>query len=248
MLKMNSIVFILLLSFSLSVVLGARKNSDNKNPSIKCDGETRKKANVCAEKLWFVGKGSRHYPENMQQLQKFCKQTTGLIKCVKDYTDVCGKGIQKQLANVMLYTVKMNQKSYCTKPSKKDEVISLSSCGNAIREQSNVCMENFLTGLGKANSVEAKHKVPQACCAFHELKSCIMKSGRTKGSPSCGDKELENLERYINAMAGNTLNLMCSEYDEESDKCTQLPPLPKDVKFSKPPSIIVGFGQLLTSL
>lgn len=131
---------------------------------VKCDDQSRKKADSCADKLWFVGKNSRKYPESDSQMQKHCKQTLNLIKCAKDYTDSCAKGVQKQLANVMLYTAKMNQKSYCAKLNKREEVISFASCGNAIRDESSVCMDQFLMDLGKANSVEeSKHKVPHAC-------------------------------------------------------------------------------------
>jgi hypothetical protein len=138
-------------------------STNNRNHEIKCDEENRIKADVCAEKLWFVGRKSRKYPENEVQMQKYCKQTTNLIKCVKDYTDQCGKEVQKQLANVMLYTVKVNQKSYCNKAAKRDEVISMSSCANSIRDQSSACMDKFLTDLGKSNTMATKHKVPEAC-------------------------------------------------------------------------------------
>jgi len=145
------------------MVCGIVKNKNKKNPKIKCDDQSQANADNCADKLWFVGKNSRKYPESEPQMLKHCKQTLNLIKCVKDFTDQCGQGVQKQLANVMLYTVKMNQKSYCTKSSKREEVISFSSCGNSIREATNKCMESFLNGLGKANSAESKYKVPQAC-------------------------------------------------------------------------------------
>jgi hypothetical protein len=75
-----------------------------------------------------------------------------------------------------------------------------------------------------------------------------MKSARDKDTAACGDRQLDNFEKYINAMAGNTLNLMCTDYEEDSDKCSQLPPLPKNSTFVKPPTIIVGFGQLLEKL
>ncbi len=72
-----------------------------------------------------------------------------------------------------------------------------------------------------------------------------MKSARNAGNNICDHKKCDDFEKYINSMSSNTLNLMCSEYEEDSDKCEKLPLLPKSTKFSKPPSIIVGFGQLL---
>ncbi|XP_054152527.1 uncharacterized protein LOC128951302 [Oppia nitens] len=224
--------------------LAAKKSSS----SVKCDDESRKKADICADKLWFVGRNSRKYPESRPQMQKHCKQTLNLIKCAKDYTDKCAKGVQKQLANVMLFTVKSNQKTYCSKAVKREEVIQFAACGNSIRDQSTTCMDNFMTSLGKANVMDQKFKIPQACCAFHTMKSCIIKAAQKKGSPSCEDKSMEAYDRYINAMAGNTLNLMCTDYEEDSDKCTKLPPLPAGAKFEKAPTIMVGFGDLLLNV
>ncbi|CAG2181276.1 unnamed protein product, partial [Oppiella nova] len=208
-----------------------------------CDDEHKIKANVCADKLWFVGRRSRKYPENEPELEKHCKQTANLIACVKDYTDVCGKETHKQLANVMLFTVKQIDKNYCTKSTKKQELMSFSACGNQIRDQSNKCMDQFMVELGKSNAFETRMKVPHACCAFHELKACIMSSARK--ARMCSEKSMDNYEKYITSMAGNTLSLMCTDYEEDSDKCQHLPHLPKGAKYSKAPSVIDGFGRIL---
>ena len=53
-----------------------------------CSREAKARADTCADKLWFVGRKSRKYPENEFELQKHCKQTTNLIKCVKHFTDM----------------------------------------------------------------------------------------------------------------------------------------------------------------
>jgi len=48
----------------------------------------------------------------------------------------------------------------------------------------------------------------------------------------------------------NAGNIICGhkKYEEDSDKCEKLPSLPKSTKLSKPPSIIIGFAQLLKLL
>ena len=131
--------------------------------NVGCTSEAKSTANTCAEKLWFVGRKSRKYPETDPELQKHCKQTSILIKCVKDYTDLCGNELHKQLANVMLFSVRTHDKSYCTKSGKKQEFMSLGVCGNHIRDQTSKCMDEFLVMLGKANAFESKFKVPNAC-------------------------------------------------------------------------------------
>ena len=128
-----------------------------------CSRDAKRMADICADKLWFVGRKSRKYPENEWELQKHCKQTTNLIKCVKDFTDLCANEGQRQLANVMLFTMRVNDKSYCTKAAKSRELMSLGVCGNQIREQTDKCMDVFLLLLGKSNAYETRFKVPHAC-------------------------------------------------------------------------------------
>ncbi|XP_054163719.1 uncharacterized protein LOC128961498 [Oppia nitens] len=215
----------------------------DKDVDLMCDDIHKTKANACADKLWFVGHRSRKYPENEPELEKHCKETANLIKCVKDYTDVCGNEVHRQLANVMLYTVKTLDRSYCTKSSKKTELMSFSVCGNHIRDQSNKCMDQFMIALGKSSAYTTKLKVPHACCAFHNLKSCIMSSAFNDNK--CNEKTVDLYEKYISSMASNTVNMMCSDYEEDSDKCQHLPHLPKGTKYSKALSVIDGFGSIL---
>ena len=235
--------------------------------STDCTKESAEKANQCAEKLWFAGRHSRKYPENNDQMNKHCKETTELIACVKDHTDRCANDIQRHLANVMLFTMKTNDKHYCGKSAKRQEFLSLGVCANQIRDQTNKCMERFLLMLGKSNKYQTKYKVPFACwyviniifinynltnsyllmtfSSFHELKQCIVKSAHNLNSDHCSDSSTESLEKYLNALSINTLNLMCNEYEEESDKCQSIPKLAKGVKYSRALNIIDGFGNIL---
>ena len=82
-------------------------------------------------------------------MTKHCKETTELIACVKDHTNRCGNELQKQLANVMLFTMKTNDKLYCSKSAKRQEFLSFGVCANKIRDQSNKCMEKFAVNARK---------------------------------------------------------------------------------------------------
>ena len=131
--------------------------------SSDCSKEVIEKANTCAEKLWFAGRHSRRFPESSEQLTKHCKETTELIKCVKDVTDRCGNEMHRHLANAMLFTMKSTEKTYCSKAVKQKEFLSLGVCGNHIRDQSSKCMDRFLLSLGKANRYDNRYKIPYSC-------------------------------------------------------------------------------------
>ena len=81
--------------------------------------------------------------------------------------------------------------------------------------------------------------------SFHELKQCIVRSAHNLHSEQCSEHSMESLEKYLNALSINTLNLMCNEYEEDSDKCQSIPKLSKGVKYSRALNIIEGFGNIL---
>lgn len=80
------------------------------------------------------------------------------------------------------------------------------------------------------------------------MKQCIMDAADKAGSKVCSDNAKNLYDQYITNMAGNTLQLMCSDYDEESDKCQRVVKMPYDKAASKPSeSLLKAFGDLLLS-
>ena len=79
--------------------------------------------------------------------------------------------------------------------------------------------------------------------SFFQLKTCVLKS--TKRQSKCTQTKRQQLERYIDAMAGNTVNLICGQYDQDSDRCMRLPALPSGPQIYRATDIINGFGRLL---
>jgi len=78
------------------------------------------------------------------------------------------------------------------------------------------------------------------------MRHCITNAAEKAGKDICTPKAIDIFEQYIGSMAGNTLELMCSEYDSESDKCASVKKLTFDTKKAKTPkSILNAFGDLL---
>lgn len=87
---------------------------------------------------------------------------------------------------------------------------------------------------------------PLLYSAFNRMKACISAEADKAGKEVCADKPKELFEHYIDQMAGNTMELMCSDYDETSDKCTRVLKMPFNQSKAKPPnSLLRAFGDLL---
>lgn len=132
---------------------------------IVCNEESLHKADLCGEKLFFVGRNARLFPTNEEGMNKYCSQTPNLVQCVKKYTDKCAHNdIQKNLANVMLYTARSHNKNICGSKTKRGQMVAMSRCANAIRKKSTDCMEKMLKEYGNALGLkEQRYRVPYAC-------------------------------------------------------------------------------------
>ena len=66
-------------------------------------------------------------------------------------------------------------------------------------------------------------------------------------APNCDAKASEQFDHYVTQMAGNSIQLMCTEYDADSDKCERVLQLQFDQDNVKvPASLLKAFGNLIT--
>ncbi|XP_054153423.1 uncharacterized protein LOC128952112 [Oppia nitens] len=231
-----------LVLFSVDVTYGARSAAGP-----QCTEVHRLKANRCAEQLFFVGRNSRQIPETEVQLQKHCTETGPLMRCVTDFSNRCRQGLHRTMSTVMVATVKFNNKNYCMMTEKSQELMAMATCSNVIKSETNQCLDVFLLALGRANHAHRRHRIPHGCCAYYQMKTCVLNEAAKHNIPGgrCTGHRVEYVERYMNSMAGNTLNLMCGDYDEDSDRCQKLSPLPTDADIEPAESIFAGFGKLI---
>ncbi|KAH7639206.1 hypothetical protein DERF_005839 [Dermatophagoides farinae] len=221
--------------------------SSSSSSTLTCTETNLANADLCGEKLFFVGKNSRPFPVNETELNDYCNETIQLIKCVRKFTEQCAKNSeQKQLANVMLYTVRSLHRSTCGSKTKRLQLLHMSSCVNSLRKQSSHCMNQMLIRFGQALGLQQQNnRIPYGCCSFHRMKSCVLEHAERQPK-YCDSKSIEYFDQYISNMAGNTLQLMCSDYDGDSDRCQRINRLSYDIsKIILPKSILKAFGNLL---
>lgn len=141
----------------------SHKSKDSEK--IICNQAALDKADLCGEKLFFVGKNARLFPTTDSESDKYCSQTLSLVQCVKKFTDKCATNeLQRNLANVMLYTVRSHHKGVCGSKSKKSTLMTMAKCANSIRKKSTECMNKMLIEFGQAMVMkDGKYRIPYAC-------------------------------------------------------------------------------------
>lgn len=121
----------------------------------------------CIEKLILFGRGSRKWPESQKQLKEYCRKTESFMHCLKDYSVKCAKGIKRQASKLLLSNVEKNNRKICSnnKSENKTEVdlVQLAPCANLVRNETKICMENYLTGMAKIRFIAENLKVSYLC-------------------------------------------------------------------------------------
>lgn len=170
------------------------------------------------------------------------------LKQVTNYVVNCLPEYATKTANILVYTTRAQTKQLCNKPSKRlSNLLEAAQCANDAITGFQSCNLRFIDALLGAETVKShKLRLPIACCNFHEMKKCFWDKGQDYAK--CNDQKLANIDKFVEALTGNLLGVVCSDYDEDSDKCAKVvdeltPKRPKGVR--RPKSFFLPLIRLL---
>jgi len=55
-----------------------------------------------------------------------------------------------------------------------------------------------------------------------EWKTCTIDVYKSIGSPVCSESTIEGFDQYISRGSLDAINIFCSEYNDETDKCKEI--------------------------
>lgn len=202
------------------------------------------------QKLVLIGDPKFVFPESRDEMNIHCKNVTRYEKCIKDYSQNCLETFPRQVTGILAFGIAKTNKGYCTNQRRKDSYIAFGKCANFVKPNTDKCMFNYIDNLqGIENYPDNKLKIPLACCNFFVLKDCILNLIQ-KNPQRCTDANYVEIERIIDGYAVDTLNLLCNDYTEDSDKCGKLlPQTPKKLATQKRlKSLLPPFISILASV
>lgn len=241
------ISLIVLLSLSLILCDGVNAQSSDKTSSKACDRNTRKRVDELLAKVTTYGNSGRKFPENNDQLPKYCNDSKALVENIEGLNKKCLEGLSKRVLTVSIFTVKSVIRQLCRKSNKLlPEYFEAAKCINSAHNPVGKCFTRSIDQLLGMQFADEKQKIPMACCEVPRLRSCMEES--QKDIDFCTEKNIEATNRFIDSIIGNSVNLLgCGEYLDSSDKCGKLV-VPKKKKSQKrPKSLIMAFLALIES-
>ena len=181
----------------------------------------------------------------------YFSETKALVKNVESYIKKCTKSLSKQLFSVYIFTIKSQLNQLCKKDSKRrQEMLESSKCVNSAKQAFAQCVDRTIDHLQRIKLVDDNKKIPHLCwsvamnnlifqgnylwvCSseYHDNKACNAEGARKSGQ--CTEENLEAIDRFVDSVAGNSLNLLCGDFQEVTDKCKNIGKLPQNVKNPK---------------
>ncbi|XP_054164469.1 uncharacterized protein LOC128962140 [Oppia nitens] len=229
-----TIIIITTIGNHIVVVSGQQTTTpnNNNNNSIPCNKNGEKQVDALLARVLTFGDSGREFPESQDQIPAFCNETQLLVKSVEQYVKKCTKTqLSKQLFSVYVFTIKSQLTQLCkTKPTQRlRDMLSASKCVNRAKPVFTKCVQRTVDHLQRIRLLASDTmKIPHLCCEYNTNKQCN-REGSAKIT-DCTDRDMEIVDRFVDSVAGNSMNLLCGDYDESSDKCKSLPKLPKNIK------------------
>lgn len=121
---------------------------------------------------------------------------------------------------MILFGVSKTNKAYCRSAKRKNAFISFGSCANKVNEKWTTVIEKANREFhGAAIYENVKLRIPLACCIYHKYRQMV---AHIMEEENCEEKAIAEADKVMDSYGRDGLNLLCSDYEPDSDKCEQI--------------------------
>jgi len=207
----------------------------------------------------FGPRATRRFPETYQETMIYCRDITRIVAQTEQFFKECYEKSIRDYAQILIYTTKRNLRKYCGKKGSKvvKEMLKLAPCANKhiknVRANSAPmkCMIAYINATSELIHIkEDKIKIPHACCFFQEGIKC---AEEFLTSIPCMRAHVPTLMEYFRTGTGSITELVCGEYNDQTDACERLgrPPTPTEKHESKryltPTSLLIDLIESMSA-
>ncbi|OTF74229.1 hypothetical protein BLA29_002869 [Euroglyphus maynei] len=154
---------------------------------------------------------NRRYPVKREEVKQFCDESGRHLESLDKFSKECYTSDVRNMAKIFVYSNKRAMKIYCgnnggrRKFKRLQKLLSIAPCLNSYLNQDKyeytIHSFSYFVDLMKCFD----HQLSKLSCATEELR-----------------EEFANLVRLLN---GDTINVSCGDYNEQTDRCDHLKPL-----------------------
>ncbi|XP_054155299.1 uncharacterized protein LOC128953803 [Oppia nitens] len=190
---------------------------------LSCTKSSLDKLDNIFAKLVIIGDSDRKFPKKIEDLPMFCNASLEMIKIVDQYNQRCNKQLNKQVMSLSVHTARTQMANVCKSGKKQDQLMAAFPCATKSNKSVNKCMTRLIDAMiGAQNLQNDKLKIYMIIIALSHAPPGAMTRQKV-------------------------LNLLCGDYEEDSDKCRTMK-TPKRLKSQKrTKSFFLPLTQLLDS-
>ena len=219
--RLYSVIILFTSIFICFVAISQVSAAQRTNNKRKCTTEEKNEIDAVVARIMTYGREDRKFPLSATELKKYCKEQNRLLARLEDYKEQCLKAQSKQIVSVIVYSIKASITKYCKNPNAKHskELIISAQCANSASHEYLNCNNNYIDLLmAVEDSKDSKLQLAQMCCGYVEVFKCI-REGAARHPKVCSEEKVEINSNYIRGYFDNAINVICGEYNEQSDKC-----------------------------
>jgi len=243
---------ILILCLTLAVCFCLSEAAPKKpTTNWKCTPEDKLEVDNIVARIMTYGRKDRRFPKDTKELKHYCKDQNHLVASLEDYKNQCLKERPKQIVSIVVYSIRALITSYCKNPNAKKtkDLISSAHCANSASTDYLKCNDRYVDLLmAVENSKDSKKQLGQMCCGYVEVFKCVQEQAALH--KSCTEEKVEANVNYIRGFFDNAVNVICGDYNDQSDKCDKFALVRKSSKdkSARPNSYFSPLVKVLSNL
>jgi len=216
---MHIICIILLLVTTGSVYSRRTGRTNDKDKNCNQTEFDRHSSNVFGQ----FGLSELQFPETRTELNRYCRKARESTDFAKQYGQNCLKGTSQTLMSLASYNFDKVNKQYCAKNGKlKEQWVTWSKCGNAAKDKTKKCWDIMVLTMANTKKVKnSKSRIPIVCCTYYEWIKCTRRAMEEIGG-TCTKEAIDGFHVHINKASVDSMNLICSRYEDNKQKCDTL--------------------------
>ena len=135
------------------------------NTKWKCDQEDARKIDEIVSRIHTYGR-TDNFPLTVAEAKPFCKDRIAWVARMEDYKNACLKQQPKQIASVIIYSMKTIINSYCKNPhaKKMTDFLTTTGCANDAKSAYQQCNDDYIDLLLAVwDTTSGKTRLAQMC-------------------------------------------------------------------------------------
>jgi len=211
--------FLCIVAFVLCIAGVLSQKPRNRSSDKNCEKSDfdRHSSNVFGQ----FGLPELSFPETRKELNTYCKKAKESTEFSKQYGTNCLKSTSQTLMSLATYNFDKVNKQYCAKNGKlKDAWVNWSKCGNKAKPTTEKCWDTMLVRMANTKKIKnSKSRIPTICCTYYQWIKCTRKALEDMGDGVCNREAVEGFTVHINKASVDSMNLICSRYEDNPQKC-----------------------------